>query len=185
MNTYIQSQPTRALSRRQLLVLSAVAAASARTNPARALERGDGISHTAESIHQQPVFHAGRQRLYQSLTDAKEFEKFMLRSDATRSNAVAHAAPQIDARAGGAFALFGGYISGRFIELVPDTLIVQAWRAGSWAAGIYSIARFDLREDAGQSKILFDHTGFPVGQAEHLAAGWYANYWTPMREVLA
>jgi hypothetical protein len=33
--------------------------------------------------------------------------------------------------------------------------------------------------------ILFDHGGFPNGEAEHLAAGWQANYWTPLAKLFA
>jgi transposase-like protein len=46
---------------------------------------------------------------------------------------------------GGPFSLFGGHITGRQVELVPDQLVVQAWRAKTWPAGVYSIARFELR----------------------------------------
>jgi activator of HSP90 ATPase len=86
---------------------------------------------------------------------------------------------------GGEFSLFGGYITGRNIELVPSERVVQAWRAQSWGVGIYSVARFELVEQGAGTKIIFDHTGFPVGQAEHLAQGWRANYWEPIAKVLA
>jgi hypothetical protein len=35
----------------------------------------DGISHTAESIHQEPVFTASPKRVYEALTDAKQFTR--------------------------------------------------------------------------------------------------------------
>ena len=83
------------------------------------------------------------------------------------------------------FSLFGGYISGRQIELVPDERIVQAWRVAAWSPGVYSIAKFELADDRHGSQIVFDHTGFPKGQGEHLAAGWKANYWEPLEKFLA
>jgi activator of HSP90 ATPase len=86
---------------------------------------------------------------------------------------------------GGTFALFGGYIVGRHIELVPNELIVQAWRVGSWDRGIYSIIRFQLTEQGAGTKIIFDHTGFPKGQAEHLASGWQEHYWDPLEKFLS
>jgi activator of HSP90 ATPase len=86
---------------------------------------------------------------------------------------------------GGAFALFGGYIVGRHIELVPNELIVQAWRVGSWDRGIYSIIRFQLTEQGAGTKIIFDHAGFPKGQGEHLASGWQENYWGPLEKFLS
>ena len=35
---------------------------------------GNDISHTAESIHQEPEFKASRKRVYEALTDAKQFQ---------------------------------------------------------------------------------------------------------------
>jgi hypothetical protein len=46
-------------------------------------------------------------------------------------------------------------------------------------------ARFDLVAQGAGTKILFDHTGFPKGQGEHLAEGWQANYWSPLQKYLA
>ena len=145
----------------------------------------EGISHTAESIHQEPVFKASRKRVYEALLDSKQFDKVIQLSDAMKSMAPGAKPTLINREPGGAFSLFGGYITGRQIELVPNERIVQAWHAASWAQGIYSIAKFDLLEPDSATKIVFDHTGFPKGEAEHLAAGWKANYWEPLAKVLA
>jgi activator of HSP90 ATPase len=144
------------------------------------------ISHTAEAIHQEPVFKASRKRVYEALTDAKQFDKVIQMSGAVKSGmAKAPSPPEISREAGGAFSLFGGYVTGRHIQLVPNERIVQAWRAGGWDPGIYSIARFELVEQGSGTKIVFDHTGFPKGDGEHLAAGWKMNYWEPLEKLLA
>jgi len=139
------------------------------------------ISHTAESIHQEVVFKASRKRVYEALTDAKQFTKV------TEFTEIKNAAPaEISREAGGSFSCFGGVIVGRHVELVPNQRIVQAWRvAGAWDEGVYSIARFELREQGSETKIVFDHTGFPNGQGEHLAGGWKAHYWEPLAKYLA
>jgi len=144
------------------------------------------ISHTAESIHLEPVFKASRKRVYEALTDAKQFGKVVQLSAAMKGGMPPGAGPaEISREAGGAFSLFGGYITGRQIELVPNERIVQAWRAGGWDPGQYSIAKFELVEQSSGTKIVFDHTGFPVGRAEHLAEGWKGNYWEPLEKFLA
>jgi activator of HSP90 ATPase len=143
------------------------------------------ISHTAESIHQEPVFRASRKRVYEALLDTKQFDKIIQLSDAMKSMAPGAKPTEINREPGGAFALFGSYITGRQIELVPNERIVQAWRVGSWAPGVYSLAKFDLVEQDSSTKIVFDHTGFPTGAGEHLAAGWKANYWVPLAKFLA
>ena len=91
---------------------------------------------------------------------------------------------QIDAKPGGAFVLFGDYILGRTVELVPDTRIVQAWREKTRPAGAYSIVTFALSDSGGGTKLTFDHTGFPQGAGHHLSIGWYENYWEPLRRYL-
>lgn len=140
---------------------------------------GQEVTKTSEAIHQEIVFNATRKRLYDALADATEFTKV------TTFSSVKNAPPaQIAREIGGAFSLFGGHIVGRHIELVPNQRIVQAWRAVDWAPGVYSIARFELADRAGKTAILFDHTGFPNGQGEHLAQGWYANYWEPLKKYL-
>ena len=146
------------------------------------------ISHTAESIHQEAVFKASRKRVYEALTDTKQFNKVIELSGVMKSGMLSPGADKptkISSEVGGAFVLFGGYITGRHVELVPNERIVQAWRTGGWASGVYSIAKFELVEQGSGTTIVFDHTGFPKGQAEHLASGWKAHYWEPLDKLLA
>ena len=146
------------------------------------------ISHTAESIHQEAVFKASRKRVYEALTDTKQFNKVIELSGVMKSGMLSPGADKptkISSEVGGAFVLFGGYITGRHVELVPNERIVQAWRTGGWASGVYSIAKFELVEQGSGTTIIFDHTGFPKGEAEHLASGWKAHYWEPLDKLLA
>lgn len=143
------------------------------------------IFRTAESIHQEPVFKANRKRVYEALTDAKQFDKVIQLSGVMQSMHLPDKPAEISREVGGAFMLFGGYITGRHVELVPNERIVQAWRTGGWAPGVYSIAKFELVEQGAGSKIVFDHTGFPKGEAEGLASGWKAHYWEPLQKLLA
>jgi activator of HSP90 ATPase len=144
------------------------------------------ISHTAEAIHQEPVFKASPKRVYEALTDTEQFDKVIQLSGAMKSMQNLGDKPtQISREVGGGFTLFGGYVTGRHVELLPGQRIVQAWRAGSWDAGVYSIARFELVEQGSATKIVFDHTGFPKGAAEHLATGWKEHYWEPLAKLLA
>jgi activator of HSP90 ATPase len=68
--------------------------------------------------------------------------------------------------------------------MVPGKLLVQAWRAADWPEGVFSIVRFELKAQGAGTLIVFDHTGFPNGQGAHLAAGWHANYWEPLKKHL-
>ena len=146
----------------------------------------DEITHTNEAIHQEVIFKAPRKRVYEALTDAKEFEKVVQLSAAVKSGMVPPGKPaEISRELGGTFALFGGYISGRQLVLAPDKLIVQAWHAGSWEPDSYSIAKFALSDQDGNTKLIFDHAGFPNDQAQHLSDGWHVNYWEPLAKFLS
>ena len=175
-----------ALSRRQL-VAGAVTFAASAAHPIQVWAGAeDGISHTAESIHQEPVFQASRKHIYEALTDARQFDKIVQLTGAMQSGMALGKNPtEISWQVGGAFTLFGGHIVGRHVELEPSQRIVQAWREVDWNLGVYSMVKFELTEQGSNTKIIFEHTGFPVGKAQHLAEGWTANYWEPLRKYLS
>lgn len=177
---------TSATTRRQILLGSAAAVSVVAMSTINASAADEsGLTQSTEAIHQEPVFQAARKRVYEALTEANEFEKIVQLSAAKQSGAIGPQPAEISSQAGGAFTLFGGYIVGRHIELVPNERIVQAWRAQSWKPGVYSIVQFELVEQGRSTKIVFDHKGFPEGQGQHLAAGWKANYWEPMQKYLS
>lgn len=148
--------------------------------------REEEISHSAESIHMENVFAASRKRVYEALTDAKQFNEIVKLSAAVKSGMVKDMSPaEISHEVGGAFKFFGGFIVGRHLELLPNERIVQAWRVSYWDASAYSIVKFVLAEESAGTRIIFDHTGFPKGDAENLVAGWKGNYWEPLAKFLA
>lgn len=173
-------------NRRQIITGLAVTAGVFSLGSTQAGAEGDGISHSAESIHQEASFKATRKRVYEALTNAQQFDTVAHLGIAMQSGMALGKAPtEISTQAGGPFTIFGGHVVGRHIELVPNERIVQAWRAVIWDPGLFSIARFELVEQGSETRIVFDHTGFPKGQAEHLAAGWKGNYWEPLEKFLS
>jgi len=175
-------------TRRQWLTTSGLVAGGVALGPTRGLAaEPEGISHSAEAIHQEPTFTASPARVYEVLMSSQQFDKVIQTSGVMQSTFMQKMKKptEINREEGGTFTLFGGHIFGRHIELVPDELIVQAWRVSNWDRGAYSIARFELATTKSGTKVIFDHTGFPNGDAEHLAEGWRAHYWEPMQRVLS
>ena len=127
----------------------------------------------SQSIHHEVLIKASAERIYVALTDAKQFSAFSGGAPAEISN-----------KDGGTFSMFGGMISGRNVELVPAQRLVQAWRAGNWAEGIYSIARFELQAKGSDTLLVFDHTGFPPENRDDLNGGWTKMYWDPIKKYL-
>jgi activator of HSP90 ATPase len=123
------------------------------------------------AIHQVRELTASPQQVYECLTNSAKFA-FMTGLPA-----------KIDSFEGGTVSLFGGYITGRNVELIPNQRVVQSWRPKSWGPGIYSTVKFELmRSDEGTTAVL-DHTGFPEGNYDHLFQGWDTNYWTPLSRL--
>jgi activator of HSP90 ATPase len=180
----LATEPTR----RQTIVRMAIAfgGLAAVVSPDARADAEDEISHSAESIHQEVVFKASRTRVYQALTDAKQFDRVVQLSDAMKTRMPPGAPPtQISREVGGTFSMFGGLIVGRHIELAPDERIVQAWRPAYWKPGVYSIVKFELTGSASETKLVLDHKGFPDGDGKNLLDGWNKNYWEPLAKYLA
>ncbi len=127
----------------------------------------------SDSIHQEVVFPAGPARVYEALMDSGEHAAF-----------TANGAAEISREVGGAFSTHGGHILGRNLELVPDRRIVQAWRVKDWPEGMYSVIRFELKDEGGKTRLVFDHWGAPDDQRDHLAEGWKQRYWEPLGAYL-
>ena len=172
-------------NRRQWMTGAAVAIGGLALSSRDAWAADDnGLTHNAEAIHQETAFKASPQRLYDALLDAKQFQQVELLSGAMKGTDLNAKPAKINPEPGGAFSIFGDYIIGWQLELVPNQRIVQAWRETSWDPGIYSVVRFQLNPQGSGTKLVFDHTGFPTGNGEHLAIGWKAHYWEPLAKYL-
>lgn len=134
---------------------------------------GTGDSLKGVTIHQEVYFKVTAQRLYDALLSSRQFSEVTAKSGGGFSSTSAN----IDSTVGGTFSVFDGHIIGRILELVPNQRIVEAWRVVDWPAGVYSIARFELKAQGSGTQLIFDHKGFPENLKEHLAMGWQKHYW--------
>jgi activator of HSP90 ATPase len=168
------------------LALTAATRGLAASNSNVAVAITDGLSHGSEAIHQELLFNASPQRVYGALTSGKSFDAITRLSDGDALLKASGAKPTaINAEVGGTFTLFGGYVTGRNLEMLPDERLVQAWRAGSWKPGAFSIATFSFVKEGAKTKLLFDHRGFPDGEGSSLAQGWHTHYWGPLTTFLS
>jgi len=127
----------------------------------------------SNTIHQEITISASPEQIYEALTNASQF------AECTGMSA------EIDAATGGEFSCFDGMITGQTIELLPTKMLVQAWRVSNWPAGIYSIVKFELEKiNDTETKLIFDHTGYPEEDGEHLSQGWHKQYWDPLKKYL-
>jgi len=164
--------PTRRQTLAALATLTATAIVRAQ-QPSMAQKPSTTAHNDLTAIHYEIDFKAAPKRFYQAILDQKQFADF------------SGLAATIDPSPGGAFSVFGGLIVGRNVELVPNQRIVQAWRPTHWDPGIFSIVRFELKPRGDELTLIFDHTGFPAGEYDHLDFGWHSHYWDPLKKYLA
>lgn len=125
------SPPAAALTnaaRRQIITAGALAVVgmASRSSPASADPNAEILSNE-EAIHQERMLKAGRQRVYEALTVEDQFDKVVQLSGVMKTDVMAsmRKPTKLSPHEGGFFALFGSYLVGRQIELVPNELIVR------------------------------------------------------------
>lgn len=84
---------------------------------------------------------------------------------------------------GGKFELFGGNITGEFMELVPSKQISQKWRFKSWPSGHYSNVVMDLNQKDDQTELVLTQTGIPSSDLERTKEGWRNYYWESIKRT--
>ena len=86
-----------------------------------------------------------------------------------------------EAKKGGAFTAWDGYITGKHLLLEPGRRIVQAWRTTEFpSAAPDSTVEIRLSKVAKGTKISLLQSDIPDGQSEMYAEGWLEYYFDPM-----
>lgn len=120
-----------------------------------------------------------------TVTDQEEFrttaeQLYLTFTDPQRIAAFTRAPPKKfeGAQKCGKFELFGGNVSGEYLELKEPTKIVQSWRLDQWPAGHYSQLEleFDQNDVDGVTVMRVSWTGVPVGQEEVTKKNWSEYY---------
>lgn len=126
------------------------------------------------TIHQTVVLPGSPDEVYQALMTSRGHFGF------------SGAPARINDRVGATFVVWGGYIHGRNLELVPGKRIVQSWRPSeeTWPEDYYSTVTFELSESPGGTRLRFEHAGVLADHAGHLSAGWKESYWLPLAAYL-
>jgi activator of HSP90 ATPase len=110
-------------------------------------------------------------RIYEAWLDSRAHSQFT------------GSAAKIDARVGGPFTAWDGYISGQTLALEPCRRILQSWRTTEFPPEAPDSLLEVLIEDVNQSaRLTLRHTLIPDGQAEQYRDGWEDFYFKPMVE---
>jgi activator of HSP90 ATPase len=125
------------------------------------------------TVQQIVDFPAPPAQLFEMYMDSKKH------SDATMAKAV------LSRKAGGKFTAFDGMLEGRNLMVVPNQLIVQAWRATHWKKtdpDSILVLKFSKNKRGGRIELL--HTNIPDHDYLGVKKGWPHYYWKPWRAYL-
>ena len=125
-----------------------------------------------KTIKQRVTFSSTPQELYTILIDSKKH------SDLTGDVA------KISKKVGGKFSVYGGYASGKNLEIVPGKKIVQSWRASDWPKDSFSTVTFEFKPATSGTQLYFTQTDIPEPFYKDIRQGWIDFYWTPMKKYL-
>jgi activator of HSP90 ATPase len=120
-----------------------------------------------------------------TVTDSEEFrttaeELYQTFTDPGRIAAFTRSPPKVfeGAKKGGKFELFGGNVSGEYVELEQPTKITQTWRLDQWPKGHYSKLKieFDQNDVDHVTVMRVTWDGVPIGQEEVTKRNWGEYY---------
>jgi len=96
------------------------------------------------------------------------------------------AAVKIAARPGAPFVAFGGALSGTILQVVPNRLIVQAWRSTNFAKhDLDSTLVLSFWPKGRGARIELTHVNIADSDFAGVSEGWSKYYWAPWRTYLA
>jgi activator of HSP90 ATPase len=125
------------------------------------------------AIQQYVDFLVSPQVLYKLYMDSK------MHSEVTGSPA------KVSRKVGGSFTAFDGALRGTNLLLVPDVMIVQAWRAAGWRKEDQdSILVMKFSQTNTGSRVDLVHVNVPESDYDGVSKGWKKYYWDPWRAYL-
>jgi len=119
-----------------------------------------------------------RQRVLVTAPVAAVYAVFL---DPARLGELAGEVVELEPREGGAFRV-GENVSGRFVALVENQLIVQAWRRSDWPPEEYSIASFRFQDLSDRTQLIFTHSGVPGHCVRDVRQSWY-RLWQDLKKM--
>ena len=120
---------------------------------------------------------------FPKVTPADLYQLFM---DSAKHSAATGMPARIGRKVGAKWSAFGGMILGKNLALVPNCMIVQAWRSSAWKkADPDSVLVVRFEKTPGGATVYLAHVGVPPYDHKGVIQGWKKYYWEPWRVYLA
>jgi activator of HSP90 ATPase len=117
---------------------------------------------------------------FTKITPADLYELFV---DSAKHSAATGMPAKVSREVGGKWSAFGGMISGKNLALVPNQMIVQAWRSSAWKKAdpdSILVVRFEKTTNGATAHLA--HVGVPSYDHKGVTKGWIKYYWKPWKE---
>jgi len=116
--------------------------------------------------------------------DARPHEVYEMLMDEKKHAQLTRGVASISREIGGPVSTNNGYSTGRVIELVPGSKIVQSWCAVDWPKNLSSTITINLFYISGKTKLSCVQRGVPSQQYEEIKLWWRDRYWHPIKNIL-
>jgi activator of HSP90 ATPase len=120
---------------------------------------------------------------FPNVTPANLYALFM---NSAKHSAATGAPAKVSPKVGGKWSAFGGMILGKNLALVPNRVIVQAWRSSAWKKAdpdSVLVVRFEKTQDGAIANLV--HVGVPAHDHEGVTQGWKKYYWGQWEKYFA
>jgi activator of HSP90 ATPase len=118
---------------------------------------------------------------------ASAAEIFDMYLDSKKHSAATGAPATVSRKTGGKFTAWGNQLSGRNLLIIPNKMIVQAWRANHWKSSdpdSILVIRF-TEAPKGITQVDIVHANVPQYDHRGVSEGWPKYYWKPWKKYLA
>jgi len=117
-------------------------------------------------------------------TQAKQL--YNLYMDAKLHGMITGGPVKISEKIGSKLEVFGGYVTGKTLQVIKNKLIVQSWHGSDWGAkdddSVFVLSFEQKGEDAVMNVF---HANIPDDKSARLDKGWHDHYWSPWKQYLA
>lgn len=112
-------------------------------------------------------------------------ELFNTYLDSNKHTAMTGGKARISRKVGAKFTAWNGVLSGRNLLIVPNRLVVQAWRSVHFKrSDADSILVLEFSQAPGGGRIDLVHINVPLQDHKGVKGGWPKYYWIPWKKYL-
>ncbi|KAL4238592.1 AHA1 [Mactra antiquata] len=141
------------------------------TKPSTETTKPVGVKIATKTLKLKEKFICRPSDLYRVFTEKELVQAF------TGASAI------YEVEKGGRISLMNGFVTGGFLELVPDKKIVKRWRLKTWPDAHFSEVTLEFEDEEGNTVLKLTQSGIPSQEFEKTVEGWRVNYWERIKQI--